>query len=83
MDVTSWSCNRLHSARLGLVVEEEDPARSNLHLQRLVVPVLILVDKNSGVALFDLSQPPALVVLGRDVGGDGLALAEGKVPLLK
>ena len=52
------------------------------HSPEPIIEVDALVD---GATDFRVSriEPPALVVLGRDVGGDGLALAQGKVTLLK
>ena len=52
------------------------------HSPEPIIEVNVLVDRTSDLRVSRI-EPPGLVVLGRDVGGDGLALAQGKVPFLK
>ena len=47
-----------------------------------IIEVDALIDRATDLRVSRI-EPPALVILGRDVGGDGLALAEGEVTLLK
>ena len=46
-----------------------------------IIEVDALVDRATDLRVSRI-EPPALVVLGRDVGGGGLATIDGEVPLL-